>query len=363
MSQLSAARQAAITKQLNLSVKRVRLDYLYFLDKQRSDLAKIYTIAKSEVQEKILAAGDSLTRAREKALLVDIDGILSTVNKSQFEQAKRAAVDSAIFGQVAAATVLGHKELAANLGKLTFPLAKSNLRAVNAMLAADYSVLSDTIWKQSQAARKGIKHALSVGVAQGRSTLEISRQVSGYLVETSVSNKRYEIYMAKRDKLTISARSYEAKALSLRSEAAASVKAGRNANGLLNRAGIAEKAGKSYRLAAKEASTFAKAAKLSSNGLYVSMEANSWRMVRHMTNLAYREGYLAGALQYSNFVYQQWTLSTGHKCCDICDTFANYDNGKGAGIYKTQNYPGVPHIGCLCYPVPFVDWSKIKIEA
>lgn len=358
------AAQAELTKRLNESVKRTRLDYLKYIGDQRSEISKIYTIARADVAASIYEATSDASSYRSRALLSEIDGILIDLSRKEFDTAKRVLTQSAILGNVAAASVAYDAELAKwlKLTKSSFPIAGSNIRAVNALLAADYTVLSKRIWSHKDAALSGIRQALAVGAAQGRSTNDIVKSVIGYVADTPVSSKEFEKHMASYRSLTAKAVELESKALGLRREASAAVSSGKRGNMLVDRAKSASVKAASYRSAARSASKMANACKVARNGLYVSMEANAWRMVRHMTNLGYREGYLAGARKYGDFVYQQWTLSTGHRCCDICDDFANYDNGHGPGVYLVENYPGVPHVGCLCYPVPWVDWSRVRLE-
>lgn len=46
----------------------------------------------------------------------------------------------------------------------------------------------------------------------------------------------------------------------------------------------------------------------------------------------------------------QWTLSGSHPEPDICDELAEADVDKlGAGVYKSQSVPDLPHPHCLCY--------------
>ena len=359
-----SAAQAAITKQLNDSVKISRLQYLETLRKQRAELAAIFKQARAEVAISLSNAGSFESRVSQTALLADIDKTLTGLTNKEFEYTKMAIAEAAFVGQTAAASLL-KSELGSALGLSIkdFPLARSNIRAANALLAADYSVLSKTIWSHKEASLQGIKKALSVGVAQGKSVSEISKHVMGYLSDTEKSNARFQKYQASYRSLIQKARENENLATQLRQEAANRVQSGKSGNALLRRAGDIERKSIALRSSARRALQFARASKVARDGMYVSMEANTWRMVRHMTNLGYREGYLAGAKRYSDFVYQQWTLSTGHRCCDICDEFANYDNGLGPGVYKVENYPGVPHVGCLCYPVPVVNWNNITLGA
>ncbi|MES7218675.1 hypothetical protein U6N72_12655, partial [Cutibacterium acnes] len=49
----------------------------------------------------------------------------------------------------------------------------------------------------------------------------------------------------------------------------------------------------------------------------------------------------------------KWVLSASHPVKDICDSYANHNEGLGRGVYKPGDVPMYPpHPNCLCHLVP-----------
>jgi hypothetical protein len=48
----------------------------------------------------------------------------------------------------------------------------------------------------------------------------------------------------------------------------------------------------------------------------------------------------------------KWEISGSHPRSDICNEYAEIDNGKGSGIYQPRMVPAKPHPHCLCHILP-----------
>jgi hypothetical protein len=362
----SANRAKQIRAKIASASKAIRNDFYRWKSADDIELRKVFEEAYAQVAERIVNSGDLAANARQRALLKDLEGVLRGTARD---------VQSYTAAAVSTSVDYGHREvwsaLAGNVdgsiadlyGPGSSMWGKVNTDATAAVLSAERSIWSRRIWKHEQNALDGIAHNLAVGVAQGRSTDEIVRSVRGYLLET--------------DRTDAWAKGLRTKAQDARDEARAAAK---QAESYWRRAKLAAernadqqhieqmkklaqgweaRAEKYHATATRLYRSAAASEVVPEKGLYRSWRMNARRMVREETNRAYQEGYLQGAKQYGSFVLQQWTLSAGHPKPDICDYYASRDTGNGPGVYKVNDYPAIPHIGCFCYPTPVVQWDNV----
>lgn len=59
----------------------------------------------------------------------------------------------------------------------------------------------------------------------------------------------------------------------------------------------------------------------------------------------------------------QWLLSASHKCCDMCDSYAQ-GGANGDGVYAPESVPGYPpHVGCACRLQPVAVSNPASVVA
>ena len=82
---------------------------------------------------------------------------------------------------------------------------------------------------------------------------------------------------------------------------------------------------------------------------------NNDRIARTELARAYELSFKARIMEDENITGFQWVLSNAHPRPDICDFYAELDNGKGVGVYSKNDFPTLPaHSNCLCFKVPYV---------
>jgi len=73
------------------------------------------------------------------------------------------------------------------------------------------------------------------------------------------------------------------------------------------------------------------------------------RLARTETSNAFWRGTVEGARSSPTYTGTQWVLSRSHPVTDICDAYAEHNEGLGEGVYGPGNEPmGIPHPNCLC---------------
>ena len=171
--------------------------------------------------------------------------------------------------------------------------AQVNEAAVEALWARTHKGLrvSDRIWKVSQNAKASLRSFVQTGVATGRGTIDIAKDLQRYV---------------KTDIRTL-ATDYP---------------------NMMKRVGMKSRIPKD-----------------------LSYEA--LRLVRTEKAKAYNEGVYARGRVNPSYQGVKWMLSDAHPVEDICDTLAEQDlYGMGAGVYPEGQEPVVPHPNCLCFTVP-----------
>lgn len=84
-----------------------------------------------------------------------------------------------------------------------------------------------------------------------------------------------------------------------------------------------------------------------------SLSYNALVIARTETNRTYRDS-VVELNDGKPWIYgYQWNLSRGHPAPDICDVWAEQDNGMGPGIYDSRNLPD-DHPNGICFVTPVV---------
>jgi hypothetical protein len=87
------------------------------------------------------------------------------------------------------------------------------------------------------------------------------------------------------------------------------------------------------------------------------------RLARTETSNAFWRGTVEGARNSPTYAGVRWVLSPSHPVRDICDTYAEHDEGLGEGVFSPGNEPmGVPHPNCMCIVVAVHDSSEDVIK-
>lgn len=72
------------------------------------------------------------------------------------------------------------------------------------------------------------------------------------------------------------------------------------------------------------------------------------RLARSETSKAYWDGAIESGRNSPSYKGIRWILSRSHPVADICDAYADHDEGLGRGVYKPGSEPGFPHPNCVC---------------
>lgn len=72
------------------------------------------------------------------------------------------------------------------------------------------------------------------------------------------------------------------------------------------------------------------------------------RLARSETSKAYWKGVIESARNSPSYKGVKWILSSSHPLADICDAYADHDEGLGRGVYAPGSEPEYPHPNCLC---------------
>ena len=360
----SVERAAYIRRRMKAATRDVRLEYYDWKAKDEAALLKVYEQAYAQTAERIVNQYDPDSRARQKALLGDLERVIRDTEREQQAHTMAAVRKAADYGQRGVwVPMIEHLPPGSTLYGPASPLwGATNERAVRAAMKADTTVWSRRIWRHRDNAREGMQKQIAVGVAQGRSTDEIVRAVRGYMVDPQRTDRYFKGVRTRARKKRKQAQRADKMAQSHYERARLAAERGgsrRHINTQIRLAQSWEGKAKGLR---RDASRLYRSAKaidiIPEKGLYRSWFQNARRLVREETNRAYREGFLQGARQFERFVYHKWELSAGHPKPDICDAYAA-GGDIGGGVYTASNVPLLPHIGCMCYTVPVVRWDKI----
>jgi hypothetical protein len=361
LKQASANRGEWIASKFESASTTARAGFLDWKVEQQAALRTVYERAFYDVQERLLSTDPAKFHAyaHQAALAKRLQALAQ--DETDFLRASlRYAAD---YGQHAffdPMLSIGATRSIGITGPASALWGQVNERAVRVVLGTNYDglPLSRRIWQHAENARKGIQNALALGVSQGRSVNEILRTVKPFMVDMPANFTGSDKHTDRAKELARQRKEEALKAADYRTRAADASPAARDA--LLDKALDAEKRAEALAREMKRQQAFAAAAdKVPQKGLYQSWQGNAWRMVREETNRAYREAYMGAAKEHSKLVKMRWTLSAGHSVPDICDDYALRDTGNGPGVYEVGDYPALPHIGCLCYPTPEVQWSEV----
>ncbi|ACV64897.1 hypothetical protein Dtox_4230 [Desulfofarcimen acetoxidans DSM 771] len=72
------------------------------------------------------------------------------------------------------------------------------------------------------------------------------------------------------------------------------------------------------------------------------------RLARTETSKAYWNGTIESARASPSYQGMKWILSRSHSLNDICNAYADHDEGLGRGVYAPGNEPSYPHPNCIC---------------
>jgi len=144
--------------------------------------------------------------------------------------------------------------------------------------------LSDRIWKQSEKARAAIRSILEEAVATGQNAVETARLLQQYV---------------RKNALTLT----------------------RDYPDLMNRLGSRIPGDLSY---------------------------EALRLARAETSIAYWDGVVESGRNSPSYKGVRWILSRSHPVADICDAYADHDEGLGRGVYAPGSEPSYPHPNCIC---------------
>lgn len=81
-----------------------------------------------------------------------------------------------------------------------------------------------------------------------------------------------------------------------------------------------------------------------------SVEYNALRIARTEIATAMREAVYEANKGRKDVIGYRWLLSPSHPLPDICDVYAEHNEGLGKGVWSTP--PSTPHPNCYCYIEP-----------
>jgi hypothetical protein len=93
--------------------------------------------------------------------------------------------------------------------------------------------------------------------------------------------------------------------------------------------------------------------------LYDKQLYNLRRIARTEMATAAHRAVISSTEHDDSIIGYQWRLSSGHKVADICDYYANIDQGLGKGVWRKDSVPRhKAHPHCMCLLVPRVNPIK-----
>lgn len=175
-----------------------------------------------------------------------------------------------------------------------------NNRAVEAMWRRHIKglKLSDRIWKEKERARAAIQSILEEAVAAGQDAVETAKLLQQYV---------------RKGALTL-ARDYP---------------------NLMNRMG---------------------------NRIPGDISYEALRLARSETSQACWQGTIEAGRNSPGYIGARWVLSRSHPLADICDAYADHDEGLGSGVYGPGKEPSYPHPNCLCTIVTVHEQPEEFVE-
>lgn len=72
------------------------------------------------------------------------------------------------------------------------------------------------------------------------------------------------------------------------------------------------------------------------------------RLARSETSKAYWDGAVEAGRNSPSYIGVRWVLSHSHPVPDVCDAYAEHNEGLGRGVYGPGNEPSYPHPNCIC---------------
>lgn len=161
-----------------------------------------------------------------------------------------------------------------------------NNRAVEAMWRQNTKglKLSDRIWQQGEKSREAIQNILEEAVATGQSAIETAKLLQKYV---------------RKDAMTL-------------------------------------------------VEDYPDMMKRLQNRIPKDISYEALRLARSETSNAYWKGAVESSRNSPSYKGTKWILSRSHPVADICDAYADHDEGLGRGVYAPGSEPVYPHPNCLC---------------
>jgi len=285
-------------RQFVIDVLEARRDFLRLRRREEVAIRAVYVAAADQVAKdlrRLKPTIGQLTRnhlvALEKSLRREIQVIDEVVKRQTRESITDAVKLSArpIDNQLLRA--IREADVGLDVVKLQRGFADVNTAAVEALWQRTHKGLrvSDRIWNNSQHARQAMRDLVQVGVAAGRDTVQIARDLEQYVRKgVGTLAEDYPAMMRRMNKRIPRDLSFEA-----------------------------------------------------------------LRLVRTEKAKAYTEGTYSRGRTSPSYKGSKWMLSDAHPVVDICDTLATQDLYRlGPGVYPRGEEPVVPHPNCLCSVVP-----------
>lgn len=289
-----AARQRAF--KLMVEEERLLLKYLRQARNELSSLVSDIAITDGTIPFHVW---------RKKAVQAELDRIISEmsakVNLGMQKRMTEVAGETAMSMESTTRSLLARQE-----SEIIASFSHVSMEAVQATMARsglDGLKLSDRVWRFDDTAKRGINQIVNAGIAEGRSAVELSKDVKQYLLEPDLS-KHPEWRWTTRITKSVSGRG--------------------------------------------------------------TIHYQALRLARTEINNAYFEARVRSAKASPVVESVKWILSGSHPIPDECDMLAETDfYGMGSGVYPLDSVPLLPHPHCLCDTLDNVrsedDWGTPKM--
>ena len=289
-------------------ILEARSEYLSLRLKQEPAIREIYVKAAGNVADDIarLAPGASdLTRnhlrALEKSLTREAENVRRALEGRLRSDLQQAAGLGGRPLQSHMTSCLQAAGLSLDMLRVQRGFGDVNTAAVEAIWARTRNgmKLSDRIWQTSDNARDNIRSIILDGVARGRDSAQVARDLEQYVKRGAATMAGdYPGMMARIGKRVPKDLCYEA-----------------------------------------------------------------FRLARSEMSMAFMEGVYAAGKVNPAYKGVRWLLSGSHPVPDICDDLASADlYGLGSGGYPAGDEPPYPHPNCLCTVAPLVEDTKEFVE-
>lgn len=289
-------------------ILEARSEYLSLRLKQEPAIRQIYVDAAANVSRDLarLAPGASdLTRnhlrALEKSLTREAESIRRALEGLLRSDLQQAAGIGGRPLQMHMTSCLQTAGLPLDMVRVQRGFGDVNTAAVEAIWARTRNgmKLSDRIWKTSDNARDNMRSIILDGVARGRDSAKVARDLERYVKQGAATMAGdYPGMMARIGKRVPKDLCYEA-----------------------------------------------------------------FRLARSEMSMAFMEGTYAAGRVNPAYKGVRWQLSSSHPLPDVCDDLASADlYGLGPGGYPAGDEPPYPHANCLCYTSPIAEDTKEFVE-